>query len=171
MISRPPSGSYPASMNTYIESVKGDNIFEELLSSYMETMELVTSLDPETLHYRYAEGKWTILDILQHIIDTERIFNYRALRFARKDRTILHGFEQDEYVTAAQATLRDVNDLVRELSLVRANTIELFKSFRPEIFDFEGIANANTITVKAILFAILGHEIHHRIIIEKRYLI
>ncbi len=169
-ITKPEQGTYPEYMGNYIKLVKGENIYDELFQSYMETMELVTSLDPETLHARYAEGKWNILEIIQHIIDTERIFNYRALRFARKDKTNLPGFEQDDYVPASLAGMRDVNDMVRELSLVRASTIELFKSFTPEMLNQMGTANGKEISVKAILFAILGHELHHRNIISERYI-
>lgn len=170
IITKPEQGTYPEYMGNYIKLVKGENIYDELFQSYMEIMELVTSLDPATLHFRYAEGKWNILEILQHIIDTERIFNYRALRFARKDKTNLPGFEQDDYVPVSMASLRDVNDMVRELSLVRASTIELFKSFTPEMLTETGTANGKLISVKAILFAILGHELHHRNIISERYI-
>jgi uncharacterized damage-inducible protein DinB len=169
-ITKPVFGTYPPYMEAYIKLVSGENIYDALFQSYMETMDLVTSLDPETLLSRYAEGKWNILEIIQHIIDTERIFNYRALCFARKDQTSLPGFEQDEYVMTSFASGRDINDMVRELSLVRASTIELFKSFRPEVLDAKGTANGKEISVKALLFATLGHEIHHRNIIQERYL-
>lgn len=169
-ITKPQAGTYPPYMETYIKLVSGENIYDELFQSYMETMELVTSLDDLTLHSRYAEGKWNILEIVQHIIDTERIFNYRALRFARKDKTNLPGFEQDDYVIASHASARDINDMVRELSLVRASTIELFKSFTEGMLNEMGSANNKEISVKAILFAILGHEKHHRNIIQERYI-
>lgn len=167
-IDKPKPGTYAPYFDTYISRVKGESIFEELSTAYIETMELVTSLDAETLHSRYAEGKWTILQILQHIIDTERIFNYRALSVARGDQNPLPGFDEQAY--AANAQTRNVNDLVRELSLVRASTIELFKSFTPEQLDQVGTANKNPITARALLYMTLGHELHHRHIIETRYL-
>jgi uncharacterized damage-inducible protein DinB len=157
-------------MEAYIKLVKGENIFDELFQSYMETMELVTSLDAETLHSRYAEGKWNILEIVQHIIDTERIFTYRALCFARGEKTSLPGFEENDYAATSHASRRDINDMVRELSLVRASTIELFKSFTPEMLELTGTANGKLISVKAILFTILGHEKHHCNIIQERYI-
>lgn len=169
-ITKPLSGSYPASLDSYISLVKGDNIFEELYQSYMDTMELVTSLDPETLYFRYAAGKWTILDILQHIMDAERIFCYRALCFARQEKAPLPGFDENEYVISGCATQRNVNDMVREFSLLRAATIELYKSFTPEMLDSKGNANGKEVTPRALLFAILGHEIHHRNIIQERYM-
>lgn len=170
ILTKPVSGEYPPYMNMYLSLVKGEHIYEELFQSYIETMELVTSLDGETLHYRYAPGKWTVLDIMQHILDTERIFSYRALRFARKDATNLPGFEQDDYVTNGKAINRDINDMVREFSLVRSSTIELFKSFDADMMEHKGTANGMAVSVKALLFAILGHEIHHRNIIVERYM-
>jgi uncharacterized damage-inducible protein DinB len=167
---KPVAGTYPTYFDNYISLVKGEHIYEELYQSYMDTMELVTSLDLETLHFRYAEGKWTILDILQHIMDAERIFCYRALCFARMEKVALPGFDENEYVIAGKATVRNINDMVREFSLLRASTIELFKSFTVEMLDSIGNANGKDVTPRAILFAILGHEIHHRNIIQQLYM-
>ncbi|MES2778998.1 MAG: DinB family protein [Bacteroidota bacterium] len=167
---RPVPGTYPTYFDTYISLVKGESIYEELYQSYMDTMELVTSLDLETLHFRYAEGKWTILDILQHVMDAERIFCFRALSFARSEKASLPGFEEDEYVAAGFATKRNINDMVREFSILRASTIELFKSFSAEMLDQKGNANGKDVTPRALLFIILGHEIHHRNIIQQRYM-
>lgn len=169
-ITKPVPGEYPPYFDTYISLVKGEHLYDELFQSYIDTMELVTSLDAETLFYRYAPGKWTILDIVQHIIDSERIFNYRALCFARNDATALPGFEENDYAANGNATRRDINDLVRELSLVRASTIELFKSFDEEMMNRKGTANGKVVSVRALLFAILGHELHHRKIIQERYM-
>ncbi len=169
-ITKPAPGTYPEYFETYLKLVSDGNIFEELSASYIDTMELVTSLDPETLHYRYAPGKWNILEIFQHIMDTERIFGYRALCFARGEQKELPGFEETEYAVQSLAALRNVNDMVREFSLLRASTIELFKSFSPEILERTGTANGKIVSVKALLFITLGHEKHHRGIIEQRYL-
>jgi uncharacterized damage-inducible protein DinB len=170
IITKPTQSEYDPYMETYISLVKGEHIFEEMFQSYIDTMELVTSLDPETLHYRYAPGKWTILGIMQHLIDTERIFAYRALRFARKDTTELPGYDQEQYTKTSNADNRDINDMVREFSLVRSTTIELFKSFDGEMLAQKGVANGKSVTVKALLFAIAGHEMHHRNIIQERYM-
>jgi uncharacterized damage-inducible protein DinB len=169
-ITRPVQGTYPPYFDAYISLVKGEHIYEELYQSYIDTMELVTSLDPETLHYRYAEGKWTILDIVQHVMDAERIFCYRALSFARLERAAIPGFDENEYVMAGGATKRNIDDMVREFSLLRASTIELFKSFSPEMMDNTGHANGKAVTPRALLYIILGHEIHHRNIIHERYM-
>ena len=169
-IAKPKAGEYPAYQEKYISLVKSENIFEELYSEHIETMELVTSVDEETLQFRYAEGKWNIREIVQHMIDCERIYNYRALRFSRNDATVLSGFDENIFVANSNASKRDINDMVRELSVVRAATVELFKSFTDEMFDRKGTANNHEITVRAILYATLGHEIHHRNVIDEKYL-
>lgn len=169
-VAKPVAGTYPVYFDNYISLVKGDDIYVELYQAYMDTMELVTSLDLETLHYRYAEGKWTILDILQHVMDTERIFCFRALCFARMEKAPIPGFEENDYAREGRATERNINDMVREFSLLRASTIELFKSFTTDMLDHSGNANGKAVTPRALLFSILGHELHHRKIIEERYM-
>ena len=139
-IKKPANDSYPAYYLKYIKLVKSENIFEEFYSEHIETIELVTSVDEETLQYKYEDGKWNIREILQHIIDTERIFNYRALRIARGDQTPQPGFDQEQFIAQSNASKRDINDMVRELSVVRAATVELFKSFTDEMLDRKGIS-------------------------------
>lgn len=170
-ITRPQQDTYPAYMETYIKLVNGEKIYDELFQSYMDTMDLVTSLDAETLQFRYAPGKWTVIEILQHIMDTERIFCFRALCFARQDKTNFPGFDENDYVITSLAMVRNIDDMIREFSLLRASTIELFKSFTPAMLEYSGTANNNTVSVKALLFAILGHELHHRSIITQRYMV
>jgi hypothetical protein len=169
-IAKPDEGTYPPYMGAYIKLVKGDNIFEEFFNEHIETMELLTSVDEETLRFRYAEGKWDLREIAQHVIDTERIFSYRALRFSRSDQTPLAAFDENDYAVNSYASHRDINDIVREMSVVRAATVELFKSFTDEMLDKKGTANGKEISVRALLYAIVGHEMHHRNIIEERYL-
>jgi uncharacterized damage-inducible protein DinB len=169
-IARPTEGTFPTYMGNYIKLVKGESIFEELYSEHIETMELLTSVDEDTLQYRYAEGKWNLREIAQHVMDSERIFCYRALRFSRNDQTPLPGFDENTYAANSFASRRDINDMVREMSVVRAATVELFKSFTDEMLDKKGTANGKEISVRALLYAIVGHEMHHRNIIEDRYL-
>ena len=169
-ITKPQLGTYPTYYQKYIDLIKGENIFDELYKEHFETMELLTSVDEETLQFRYAEGKWTIREITQHIIDTERILTYRALRFSRNDQTILPGFDENIFVANSNANQRDINDMVRELSVVRASTVELFKSFSEDMLDRKGNANGMEVSVRSILFFTLGHEIHHRNVIDEKYL-
>jgi hypothetical protein len=117
----------------------------------------------------YAPGKWTIKDILQHIIDTERIFSYRALRFARNDSTKLPGFEENDFAAAAGANSRTLDALVEELKTVRRSTILLYASFTDDMLKTMGATVAATISVLAIGFTIIGHQQHHINVLEERY--
>jgi len=170
IILKPLKDTYPPYYEKYLNLVKSENIFEEMYSEHIETIELVTSVDEETLQYRYEDGKWNIREILQHLIDCERIFNYRALRIARGDQAPLSGFDQQAFVSESLASKRDINDIVREFSVVRAATVELFKSFTDEMLNRKGITNNNEVTVRGIIYFILGHEIHHRNVIDEKYL-
>ncbi|HMG13812.1 MAG TPA: DinB family protein [Saprospiraceae bacterium] len=117
----------------------------------------------------YAPDKWTIKDILQHIIDAERIFTYRALRFARNDKTPLPGFEENDYALEANAGSRTLDDIIHEFDVTRQSTIGMFSSFSKEQLLKTGISNNNEISVLAIGFTISGHLIHHMNIIKERY--
>lgn len=118
----------------------------------------------------YETGKWTVKDILQHLIDTERVMSYRAMRFARLDETELPGFDQDPYVPAANAARRAVPVLLEELKAVRISSIYLFESLTYDMLQHSGIANGNRISVAALGFIIAGHQYHHLGIIRERYL-
>jgi len=122
------------------------------------------------LEYRYADGKWTIKEIIQHLMDAERIFTYRALRIARKDQTPLPGFEQDDYVLPSQANKRSMEDLLNEFKAIKMATVSLYDSFSEEMLMELGTASNNPISVRAIGFIIMGHEIHHCDVIKDRYL-
>jgi DinB superfamily len=117
----------------------------------------------------YAEGKWTVKDMIQHITDTERIFAYRALRFARKDSTKLPGFEENDFAAAANAGSRSLEDLVEELKQVRKSTIMLFASFSDEMLQTEGSTFSATLSVLAVGFTLIGHQQHHLNVLEERY--
>jgi hypothetical protein len=119
--------------------------------------------------YRYAEGKWTIKDIIQHLIDTERVFSYRALRFARKDSTELPGYDENLYADTANGSERKLQEMLTELALVRQSTIMLFKSFSAESLLYTGIASNNVASVRALGFIIIGHQNHHMKIFKERY--
>jgi uncharacterized damage-inducible protein DinB len=117
----------------------------------------------------YAPGKWTIKDILQHIIDAERVFAYRALRFARNDKTELHGFDEDHFAAHANTKNRSVADLLEEFKLLRSLTIVFYKALHKEALLREGTASGNTISVLALGFTMTGHAIHHMNVIKERY--
>jgi uncharacterized damage-inducible protein DinB len=128
------------------------------------------SLPEEKLTYRYAKNKWTIKEILVHIIDDERIYAYRALCFARNDKTELPGFEQDDYALFSNANERSIENILNEYEAVRNATITLFESFDEAALLRKGIANKNGATVRALGYHLAGHELHHINIIKEKYL-
>ncbi len=171
MIPKPVAGDYAPYYQSYISlALNSENILSELQKQHMDTIDLVTSLDDNTLQSSYAPGKWTIMEILIHLMDAERIFAYRALCFARKDKTELPGFDQDLYVPNSKANSKKILNVVKEFSLLRACTIELFAGFDEEMLAQTGTANGNLIRVNAFPYIICGHEIHHRNVIEERYI-
>ena len=117
----------------------------------------------------YAPGKWSAKDIIQHLIDAERVFSYRAMRFARNDKTLLPGFEENDYAITAEASKRNVDELLEEFYAVRESTIRLFKSFTDEMLMREGVVPSGDISVLAIGFTIPGHTIHHLNVLKERY--
>ncbi|MXN89778.1 DinB family protein [Flavobacterium sp. Sd200] len=162
---------YARYYDTYLPLVGNEwTLIEELEISVHSLIRFVQDIPMDKYDYRYAEGKWTIKDILQHLIDTERIFAYRALRFARNDSTELPGFDENLFAATANGAERKLQDLLTELSIVRQSTIMLFKSFNSEDFLKRGIASGNTASVRAIGFIIIGHQKHHLNVFKERYL-
>ena len=161
---------YASYYSPYINALGNVNLLEELENSIQNFEEFLTQIPSEKHEFRYAEGKWTIKDIVQHLIDTERVLAYRSLRFARKVQTPLHSFDENEYVDATAANKRTLTDLLQEYKAVRLSTLYLFKSFSNEELIYTGIASNNSFTVRAIGFIIAGHQKHHQRIIAERYL-
>ncbi len=154
----------------YINLVSEPTLEMAFISHCSDLVSLLHSLTPAQWEYRYAEGKWIIKDVIQHLIDAERIFNYRALRFSRNDTTELPGFDENHYASAAQAQQRSSHDLIEELQTVRRSSAQLFGSFNDQQLEASGISNGNSIYVKAIGFIVVGHSLHHRNILLERYL-
>src|SRR5690554_3205723 len=154
----------------YIKLAGEKDLISGLISSFKDTLSFFESIPKDKLEYSYQEGKWTVKDILQHIIDTERIFAYRALRFARQDQTVLPGFEENQYAIRAHANRRTKEELLEEYQTVRQATICLFKSFSKEMFMQIGEASGANMSVRAVGFVTIGHEKHHCRVIKSRYL-
>jgi hypothetical protein len=167
-----PDNEYALFYEPYIEALVSNekNILENLKETHLEAIALLKDLPEKKQHYRYAEGKWTIKELIQHFIDAERVLSYRALRFARRDATNLPGYEEDDYVKNSNGDTRDYNDLLEEFSAVRNTTILLFNSFTHESLQRIGSANGSIISVRALGFIISGHLQHHLTIIKDRYL-
>ena len=156
--------------HSYIEKVYGDDFLLQMSLVHQSTQRYIASVDQDKEEYRYAEGKWSIREIVGHLIDTERIFNYRALRFARSDDTNLSGFDHDKFVPASKAGGRLLKDLAQEYQSVRDASVSLFGSFDKEMLARGGTANDAKTTVLALGFIIVGHETHHLSVIKERYL-
>lgn len=170
MLDRPEETEYFAYYGKYVSLVPDNNILEVLSSQLDETLALLRSI-PETHEaFRYAEGKWSVRELVGHIIDTERIFAYRALRFARNDATPLPGYEQDDYIRNASFDACSLADLATEFESVRRSTLFLFKHLDGEAWMRRGVASDNEVSVRALAYIIAGHELHHRGILRDRYL-
>jgi uncharacterized damage-inducible protein DinB len=154
----------------YIDKVANDNSIEALAQQQVDTLAFFRSLTEEQLNYRYAEGKWSVKEILGHITDTERIMAYRALCIARGEQQALPGFEENDYVVTAHFDKRTITDLLREYTLVREANLALFRSFDETMLTRIGNASGRNISVRALLFIIAGHELHHLKVIRERYL-
>ena len=165
-----PENEYAGYFSTYIKRVENAILQEELEICLHEFIRFVQNIPLDKFDYRYANGKWTIKEIIQHIIDTERIFAYRALRISRNDKTPLPGFDENNYVDNSNGNLRSIQDLLTEMAVVRQSTLSLFKSFSEDQLLIIGTASENQISVRAIGFIIIGHQKHHQIIFEERYL-
>ena len=135
-----------------------------------EVIDFFNGIPEEKLLHRYADGKWTILEVFQHLIDTERIFTYRAFRIARGDKTPLSGFDQDIYIEPSRANQKGLSDLLTEFEAVRAASISLIDSLSDEDLCQVGISSQKLMSARAATFVIIGHFIWHKEIIEERYL-
>ncbi len=161
---------YNSYYKSYIDKSTDFNIVEGLKLNLDAIVSFYSNIPQEKHDYSYAKGKWTVKDILLHIIDTERIFTYRALRIARQDKTPLAGFEQDEYVVSGQSSSRSLDNILEEYKAVRQASIALYQSFDSNTIEQIGEASGFPISVRAIGYILTGHENHHNQIIIERYL-
>ncbi|MGB0840344.1 MAG: DinB family protein [Chitinophagales bacterium] len=160
----------PAFYRPYFHAVEHAEPLEALQWGKQDTIDFFSNIGLDKADYQYAPDKWTIKQILQHLIDAERVFSYRALRFARNDSTDLSGFEQDDYVQIADVSNRSLSHLVQEYTTVRNSTLSLFESFDETSYERIGTASGNAFSVVTLAYLIAGHEIHHKKIIKERYL-
>jgi hypothetical protein len=168
-VARPEPGEYSAYYDRYISLVLGEDILNTLDQQRRQTMLLLSGRDDEDGDFRYAPEKWSAKEVLGHVCDTERIFAYRALRFARGDATPLAGFEQDDYVRNGPFANRPLSDLIEDFISVRRATVSLFRNFDEAAWLRRGVANKNEVSVRALAYIIAGHEVHHRRILEEKY--
>lgn len=169
-IDRPDETEYASYYGKYVSLVAGDDVLASLGDGLATTLALVRSVPEERANLRYAPGKWSIKELLGHMIDTERIFAYRALRFARGDTTPLPGFEQDDYIRHAAFDACSLDALAAEFESVRRATLFLFKHLDAEAWMRSGVASESAVSVRALAYIIAGHELHHAGILRDRYL-
>lgn len=156
---------------TYIDKVSTHNtLIKGFIDDEIDVVKFFKSIPKEKLEYRYAPDKWTIKEVLQHIIDTERVFMYRCFRIARHDVTPLVGFEQDDYIQPSHANKKSLNDLLEAYQVTRRSFIVLLKNLSDNDLNVVGNANGSALSARAAAFIILGHEIHHIEVIKNRYL-
>ena len=170
-IQKPNEGEYAPYAIMYIDLVPQDGlVLMHLQEALQSTQEFILALPPEKLTVRWKEGEWSIKEILVHIMDTERIFCYRALRFARNDATGLAGFEQDAYVPYSGANERDIAAILEEYKAVRQATLTFYESLDEEALVRAGLVGGNQVSVRALAWMITGHEIHHLNSIRENYI-
>jgi uncharacterized damage-inducible protein DinB len=166
---RPQASEYAPFYEKYIAMVPDGEIEETLEAQLRETRLLLGSLSEAGAEFRYAEGKWSVKEVLGHISDTERIFAYRMLRIARADQTPLAGFEQDDYVKTGNFPARPLVELLEEFTAVRRASIVLLHSFDAAAWLRRGVANQKEVSVRALAYILAGHERHHRQVLQERY--
>ena len=166
----PKKGEYPQFYKPYISKLNSDDLMATLDQVHKDSLELFGSFPEDHWEYRYAEGKWTVKELVGHLIDAERIFSTRALRFSRNDQTPLPGFDQNDYVPESNVLHRTLPDLMEEWTLLRKANIKMFENFTSEMLLRKGEASGWPISVMAVGFVMVGHEKHHQVIFRERYL-
>lgn len=169
-VPRPSTSEYAPFYAGYVAGVPDGDLIALLEQQGEETIALLGAIAEEKSHHRYAPGKWTIREVLGHIIDAERVFSYRALTFARGDPGPLPSFDENAWAATSNAGHRTMQQLLDEYRTVRAATVALFRSFGDEEFARSGVASKNPVTVRALAYIVAGHERHHIRILRERYL-
>jgi DinB superfamily len=168
-IDRPDETEYLPYYGRYISLVPAGDILALLSRQREDTLALLGSIPESEAGFRYEPDKWSIRELVGHVTDTERIFSYRALRFARNDQTPLAGYEQDDYIRGASFDDYPLAELASEFESVRQSTLFLFKHLDREAWLRRGVASENEVSVRALAYIIAGHELHHMEILRSRY--
>lgn len=169
-VPRPALAEVPTFYHGYVANAVGDDLFAALDQASRALHACVQALPQERHEHRYAPGKWSVKEVVQHVVDAERILSYRALRFARNDHTALPGFEENDYVPEARSNARALAAILQEHDAVRAATIALFQGLDASAIARDGVANGHRISVRALGWTIAGHAMHHVAVLRERYL-
>ncbi|WP_291871108.1 DinB family protein [Maribacter sp.] len=154
---------------TYLNAISDVDLIGELQSGKNWMVKYLKNLEDSKLSYSYGKGKWTIAEVIMHIIDTERVFQYRAFRFSKNDKSALPGFDQDEYILHTDVTSRSKESILQEYLSVREASITLYQNLKNKQLQYTGIASSINWSVAGIGFVISGHQKHHCSILEERY--
>ena len=169
-MARPDASEYAPYFETYIGKVPDGDILEILRSQAVEFADFLVSIGEERAGHRYEAGKWSVKEVIGHVVDTERIFGTRALAIARGERTPLPSFEQDDYVAQGDFDSRTLDGLLEEFIALRQSHLALFASFADDVWLRRGVAGGNESSVRGLVWIIAGHLIHHEKVLKERYL-
>ena len=169
-IARPNDDEYDAYYKNYVALVADGDIVETLSNQIAETRRVLVEIDSEKAGFRYASGKWSVRELVGHMIDAERIFAYRALRIARGDATPIEGYEQNDYVENAAFDNLNLADLTEEFVLLRRANVLMYRGLQEAAWARRGVANGCEVTVRALAYLSAGHELYHLNILRSRYL-
>jgi hypothetical protein len=167
---KPSPSTYNTYFKRYVDQVHEEDLVAAFQNQSAGIETFLKGISEEKSNYAYAEGKWTIKELLQHMIDTERIFNYRALCVARREQQNLPGFEEDDYAANSYANKRTWEGLVKEFLSLRHSTQIMYETFNAAVLDSAGTSNNNPVTVASLGFTTVGHYYHHKKVLEERYL-
>jgi len=168
---RPLESDYAPFFAGYVSLVTEDDVLSVIERQSSETQRLISSLDEQRAMHRYAEGKWSVKQVIGHVTDGERVFGYRAMCIARGETNSLPGFDENVYMKYANFDSWRLGDLAESYALVRRSNIVMFRNLDDEAWDRRGVANNNPVTVRALAFVIAGHERHHLNVLRERYLV
>jgi uncharacterized damage-inducible protein DinB len=168
-MSRPTSDEYALFYQTYIDQTTENSIHDIITNHSKYILDCIANIPNEKADFAYAPNKWTIKEVLQHMIDTERVFVYRALSFSRKSQNPIHGFDENEYVITSNAQQRSLESLQSEFAALRHATNIFFNTLNETQLHQKGIANNQNITVNALVYITIGHSLHHCKILKERY--
>jgi uncharacterized damage-inducible protein DinB len=169
LVSKPDASEHAPYFSRYVDLVADGDILGTLAGQIESTLAKLGRLSEAESMKRYAPGKWSVREVLGHLIDTERIFAYRALTVARNDRTELPGFEQDDYIPAGQFDRRPLPNLLEEFAAVRHSNLLMFRGLDQEAWARQGLVNKNPMSVRAAAYVIAGHELHHMRVLHEKY--
>ena len=167
---KPAPTEHAPEFSKYVTLVAEGDIIQTLERQIENSLSLLRTIPSDKANFRYAPEKWSVKELLGHLIDSERIFSYRALRFARNDQTPLPGYEQNDYVRNADFDNRDLGEMAEEFATVRRATVQLFRPLNETEWMRRGKANENDVSVRALAYIIAGHELHHMEVLRTRYL-